>query len=267
AYDPDAKAPMWQAFLADTLIHDDGSPNHELIDWMRAFVGYSATGYATEQVLVINYGRRGANGKSVFAEVLTDIFAEVAQVTSFSTFEEKKGGGGIPNDMAALRHARLVVASEGRAGARMDEAAIKSATGNEKITARFLRQEIFSFLPKFSIMLATNHRPVFRGQDDALWRRVKLVEWKRHFKEHERDANLARKLLQEAPGILAWAVRGAMEWYANGQRLPKSATISAATEDFKADSDILGEYIREFITVTENPDDKLPLADVLQSYN
>ncbi|MFD3361576.1 phage/plasmid primase, P4 family [Streptomyces albidoflavus] len=235
AYRPDAKADRWEQFLVEVF------PDHpELPAFMRRLVGYGITGSTAEQCFAFMHGG-GSNGKSVFLDALIHVFKGVTRSTEFSTFEQRVSVGQASPELAALRGARLVTASETEKYSRLAEALVKQVTGGDPVTCRFLHQNAFTYVPSFLIMVAGNYRPAILSQDLGTWRRVKLIPFEATFRGAKRDGTLPAQLRAEAEGILRWAVQGATEWYAGGLQEP--ATVSAATQDYRESEDRLAEFL------------------------
>ncbi|OKI19270.1 phage/plasmid primase, P4 family [Streptomyces sp. CB03911] len=235
AYVADAQAPRWDQFLTEVFPHHPDLPGYN-----QRLVGYGITGSTREQCFVFHFGE-GANGKSVYLDVLSDVFRGITQATEFSTFEQRTAVGQASPELARLRGARLVHASETEKYARLAESLIKQLTGGDPVTVRFLHQNPFSYTPSFLLQVAGNYKPAILSQDHGIWRRVKLIPWEARFRGAEADRSLPGKLKAEAEGILAWAVRGAQEWYAHGLNEP--ATVVSATADFRESEDRLAEFI------------------------
>jgi putative DNA primase/helicase len=235
-YDPDAEAPRWNQFLGECFPDAPTVP-----DYLRRLVGYGITGYATEHCYVMLHGR-GGNGKSVFTTALYDTFRAVTQVVPIETFlaAGSVDGSGPSSDVAALRGARLVLTSEAESGARMADAKLKRLTGGDPVSARHLYKDPFTFLPQFLLMLSTNAIPEVRDNSDGIWRRLKIVEWKQQFTGKRKDTSLSAKLRAERAGILAWAVRGAAEWFRQGLGEPTSVTETV--DMHRAEADKLLEF-------------------------
>ncbi|MHB9038899.1 MAG: phage/plasmid primase, P4 family [Armatimonadota bacterium] len=241
-YNPGANCPIWEKFIADIFENDE-----ELIRFVHSAAGYTLTGDTREQIFFILHGC-GSNGKSTFVGALRDIFGDYETKTSTDTIVEKKNSNN-SNDVAALRGARFVSTIETSAGRRLAEALVKELTGQDAVTARFLYKEFFTFIPVFKLWLACNHVPVIQGQDHGIWRRVKLVPFKVQFQDAEipqgpyKDKSLPEKLRTEYEGILAWLVRGCLEWQRNG--LPSAKAVKLATGKLQQDMDVLGGFLAE----------------------
>jgi putative DNA primase/helicase len=235
-YHPTAQCPRWMEFLNQVF---DGDA--DTIAFLQRAVGYTLTGSTTEEVLFICYGI-GANGKSVFANVLTTILADYAQAAPPSLLTLRRDGDAGPrNDIARLCGVRAVQINELQQGDRLDEQVAKMLAGREMLSARYLHKEFFDFWPTAKAWLRTNHRPVVRGEDDGIWRRLYLIPFKRKFAETERDPWLESKLLEERDGILAWAVQGCLDWQRHG--LKPSETIRKEWVAYRKESDLLGEFL------------------------
>jgi putative DNA primase/helicase len=239
-YDPQARAPKWEQFLERVL------PDPEVRAFVQRAVGYTLTGVTSEQVLFMLLGT-GSNGKTTFLEVIRYILGEYAAQTGFDTFTPRERSGDPRNDLARLRGARLVTASEPRVGEWFDESLIKSLTGGEPVHARFLYRDYFEYKPQFKIWITANNGPWIRELSAAVWRRILVVEFPVTIPEEERNPNLVEELKAEAPGILNWALEGLKEWMAQGLNPPEE--VRAATADYlegEEDTDTIARFIEKW---------------------
>ena len=234
-YRPGAEALAWEAFLERVL------PGEELRGFVRRAAGYSATGDTSEQCMFINHGP-GANGKSTFQEVLAAALGDYATRTPTETLLAKHAGG-VPNDVARLKGARFVTASEAEEGRRLAESLVKDLTGQDTISARFMRAEWFDFKPTHKLWLGTNHKPEIRGTDPAIWRRIRLIPWGVVIPAAEQDRKLAENLRAELARVLAWAVAGCLEWGLGGIRAP--AEVRKATRQYRVEMDVIGAFLQD----------------------
>jgi putative DNA primase/helicase len=235
-YDQNAECPVWKKFLMEIMNY-----NADLIRFVQNAAGWSITGDTSEQTIFILFGT-GANGKSTFLNTIMNLLGDYAIATPTETFM-KKSGDQITNDIARLRGTRFVTTTEAEHGRRLSEPLIKQITGNDRMTARFLYGEFFNFVPTFKIFMATNHKPVIKGTDHGIWRRIKLIPFTMRIEDDKQDKRLEQKLLAEGPGILNWLVEGARRWCQEGLKTP--GIIIRATDEYRAEMDIIGNFLRE----------------------
>ena len=233
---PEGEAPAWLEFL-----HDITKGDGDLQSYLARMAGYSLTGVTTEHALFFLYGT-GANGKSVFLNTFAAVLGDYAANAPMDTFMETRSDRH-PTDLAGLRGARLVTSIEVEKGRRWAEAKIKSLTGGDKISARFMRQDFFEYKPQFKLLIAGNHKPSIRDVDEAMRRRLHLVPFTVTIPAEKRDTNMPERLLAESNGILRWAVEGCLEWQRIGLRPPQS--VVAATEEYFESEDALGRWLAE----------------------
>jgi putative DNA primase/helicase len=236
SYDPQAACPLWLTFL-DRIMKG----NERLISYLQRITGYALTGDTSEQCLFMFYGT-GANGKSTFLQTLKEMFGDYGCQADFTTFLHSDQDK-VRNDIAELMGRRFVAAIEADAGRRLAEVLVKQITGGDTVKARFLFREFFEFKPAFKVFLAANSKPTIRGQDYAIWRRIRLVPFEVTIPEAEKDKNLGAKLLKELPGILAWAVEGCKDWQAGG--LADPSEVLNATQSYREEMDILAAFVAE----------------------
>jgi putative DNA primase/helicase len=258
AYEPNAEAPMFKAFLARTF----GS-NQETIDWVQKAIGYTLTGDTSEQCLFIANGA-GANGKSVFIETMAAILGEWSAVAAPETFVTGGRSGNPSADLARLRGTRFVRVQETEDGDALARQIIKRITGGDTISARHLYHATFEYRPTFKIWLVTNHLPAIPHNDYATWRRIRVIPFDVRIPADERDPKLALKLRAELPGILRWAVQGARAYMAEGGLGPGAELVRKASQAYRAQQDTVGRFTEA--QVIRKPGAKTPKAKVYEAY-
>ena len=232
------EAPIFQAFMRRIF-----RSKPEAIPFMQRAAGYALTGRTSEHKLLFAFGV-GRNGKGVFFGTLDGIMGDYSTVAPSSTFMES-GSEQHPADMAMLAGARLVTASELPPGKSWNESRIKTMTGGDRITARGMRQDFFTYTPQFTLMIAGNHMPSFRGVDEAIRARVLLIPFAETIPADERDPDLTDKLREEWPAILRWAIDGALQWQDVGLCPPESVTTASA--EYLESEDMLGEFLSDCV--------------------
>jgi len=234
-YDPEAKCPRWQKFLAEVF-----EPHADLISFVQRATGYSLTGDVREECFFLLAGS-GRNGKGTFLKTIQTLLADYAGTADFATFTLRHESG-MRDDVANMRGQRFVVAQEAHEGAALAEGVIKWLTGGDRVRARRLYENSSEFDPTFKLWLATNHKPEVRGTDPAIWSRIKLIPFDVSFEGRE-DKTLKQALLKELPGILTWAVHGCLSWQKDGLQFP--ASVIEATREYRTDSDQVGRFLAE----------------------
>ena len=238
SYDPNARCPEWLKFL-DTIMGGDAS----LKSYIQRVIGYTLTGFVGEEVMFVLYGI-GNNGKSTFRETCHALLGDYAIAADASLLIERKTRGGPTEEIARLAGRRFVAVNETNENDRLQEARVKFVTSQDTITARNLYGHFFDFFPTHKAIVATNHKPIVRGTDEGIWRRLHLIPFtvtipksavEKHFRE--------RRLMPELAGILNWAIDGVRAYLKEGLNPP--AAVRAATDEYRHDMDVVGQWIEE----------------------
>ena len=236
AFDAGATSTVWDAFLE--RIFDGDS---EMIGYMRRAIGYSLTGSVKEHVLHACWGI-GANGKSTMLNSILGILGDYGQTLPADALLRRRVGSAT-NDIAGVRGVRFAVVMETPEGARLNEPLVKQLTGGDRVRARAMYKEFEEFEPVAKYWIVTNRKPAVSADDEALWRRLRLAPFTQIIPPGEQDQDLPDKLRLEWPGILAWAVRGCMEWQANG--LGSAQSVREATAGYRVEMDAVARFIAE----------------------
>jgi putative DNA primase/helicase len=254
-YDINAACHVWENFIREIMNYKPA-----LIVFLQTAAGLGVTGVTREQVMFILYGS-GANGKSTFLNTILNLLGDYAVSTQTETFL-KQNADKISNDIARLRGTRFVTTTETEQGKKLAEPLIKQITGNDKLTARFLFSEYFSFLPAFKIYMATNHKPLIRGTDYGIWRRIRLIPFTTTIPAEKQDKDLEDKLKAEWSGILNWLAEGVVRWRAEGLKTPDE--ITSATDEYRSEMDVIGNFIKE--QCIQNPAGQIRIRELFRDY-
>jgi putative DNA primase/helicase len=253
-YDPSARAPRWEQFVSEVCADRD-----DLAGFLRRFAGYCLTGYVSEHALALLTGG-GRNGKSTFVETLMHVFGDefagpAAPGLLLASKMERH-----PTEIMDLHGRRLVVASEVPKHGAFSEERVKWLTGGDMVKARAMRADFVSFRPTHKFILCANHLPTVKDPTEGFWRRVRVVPFDVDFRGRE-ERGLPERLRGEAPGILAWLVRAAVEWRTVG--LGEPVVISQATAEYRSDEDVLGRFLDQWMPGST---EERPAAVILAAY-
>ena len=193
--------------------------------------------------------------------VITTILGDYAANAPMDTFMETRSDRH-PTDLAGLRGARFVSSIETEQGRRWNESKVKAITGGDKVSARFMRQDFFEYVPQFKLVIAGNHKPSIRNVDEAMKRRLHLIPFTITIPPERRDGKLTEKLLLERDGILAWAAEGCGLWRQVGLKLPK--VVVDATDEYFDEEDAIGEFLDE--ECQRHPQVRVSVADIFQRW-
>jgi P4 family phage/plasmid primase-like protien len=240
---PDGACPLWHSFLDDVTAGDEA-----LQQYLQRMGGYFVTGSTREHALFFLYGT-GANGKTTFLNAIAGILGDYHRTAPIETFVASHTDKH-PTDLAGLQGARLVTATETEEGRRWAESKIKMLTGGDQITARFMRQDFFDYIPQFKLGISGNHKPGLRSVDEAMRRRFNLLPFTVTIPPDKRDEELGEKLKAEWPGILQWMIEGCLAWQKCGLAPPKAVT--AATETYFEAQDSVAAWLEDCCELDAN---------------
>lgn len=245
-----ARSELFETMVARVTC-EEGAEHKPLAGFLQRWFGYCATGSTREQKFATHYGT-GRNGKSTLLDTVAEVMNGYA-ATAAPGLMMSKGSERHPTEIADLNGRRMVTAHETGEGGVLREDFVKQATGSDKLKARFMRGDFFEFAPTHKLQLVTNYKPVIKGQDPGIWRRVMLVPYRARFGTVEevatgkatcvRDTTIMEKLALEKEAVLAWVVAGAVEWYRDGLNPPD--VVLAASKDYQIEQDRMAQFIAE----------------------
>ncbi|HAV3281118.1 phage/plasmid primase, P4 family [Acinetobacter baumannii] len=242
-YNPKAKCPLFEKTVLDAFFGDE-----EMSNFFRRLMGYAILGNPVENLMIIPFGD-GANGKSTVFTTISKALGDYSTTTPAETFlgDAKSSAGGAREDILRLLGSRFVYVGEPEENKELKENLVKTITGGEKLSARGLySRHTVEFTPTWTVVMPTNHKPIIKGSDHGIWRRLMMVPFERNYDKDKtlvKDPFLASKLANELPGVLAWLVRGAIEYQQEGLNPPEKT--KRARDEYRDEMDLLKDWISE----------------------
>lgn len=256
-YDPNADCPLWKRFVRD-IMEDDPA----LVLYLQQLAGMALTGDVSEQILPVLWGL-GSNGKTVLLRTLLHVLGDDYGYDAPSDLLLTRKRDSHPTLLASLYGRRGVVCVETPDDATFDAVTVKTLTGGDRITARRMRQDYFTFDPSGTFFIATNERPRVEAGSYAMWRRLRLIPFLVRFEGARKDPKMIDKLKAEAAGILRWCVEGCLSWQRDGLQTPQS--VMDATEEYRSEQDIIALFVRE-CCVTGSSDYRCKSGELFDAY-
>lgn len=256
-FDENAKCPLWLECLETWMGGDE-----KKIDYLQRTLGMCLTGDICARAFPIFYGG-GKNGKSSCLDTVTEIMGDYGSI-GIENLLEQKTLPQHPCDIADLMGKRLIVVDETKENMKLRTALVKRMTGDRKLKGRFMRQNPFDFNTTHKTIMMTQHLPVITETSDAIWDRVHLLNWSIRISEEQQDPHLADKLQKEYSGILNWLVCGCIKWQQDGYILKPPESVESATQQYRQDSDPLGEFLEEYCDMA--PNFFVPVTELRQMY-
>lgn len=259
SYNPAATCTLWEKTVNEIMQGDSSK-----IEYLQKMSGRFLTGDTSEEEFYIFFGATTRNGKSTITELLLYLLGDYATTISPESLAIKanKDSRTASPDIAKLAGTRLVVASEPPRRMLFDSSLVKTLTGRDSISARFLHENEFQFKPKFKLILNSNYLPVINDKTVFSSNRVKVIPFERHFAEKEQNKHLKEQLQQEIDGILNWCIEGLYMYRKEGLEPPEA--VRTATHEYSEDSDKTGKFISECLVRSEH---NLAAKDVYEKYS
>ncbi len=259
-YDPEAKCPQWESFLETSM-----QGNQDMIDYLQRLVGYFLTASTQEQEIYYFYGT-GANGKSTFLDLVKTLLGSYGVKLSSDSFMKKRSGTlnlGAQASLAMLAGARLAITDETGENATFDAQMLKSISGDDEVTGRFLRSNPITFKSTTKVVMYGNDKPYGNMNDEGFWRRFRYIKFEHVVPKADRNPNLLAELKNELPGILNWALKGLSEWQENGLQTPQK--ILKDGNDYREGQDTVSDFLKR--NTQEKLGSRLPIKLLFERYN